>query len=96
MSMYLPDAHKPKTVTALENENLIREKERLRQENFYYRSHLKELEVHKEPELDLRERLRQLDAENRKLCKINNDLQKGNTEMQTCFRTLADLKFEEK
>ena len=56
--MYLPDVKKQKTSVKQENENLVQEKDRLRNENYYYRSHLKELEVHNKADLDLMQRLK--------------------------------------
>ncbi len=96
MSMFLPKPSKPQTVEAKEIKNILHEKDRLRGQNYYYRSHLSDLEAHKEDGLDITQRLKQLDAENRRLNNINNELRSGNIELNSCLRTLADERFEPK
>ena len=96
MSMFLPKVDKPQTVEVRENRNILQEKDRLRGQNYYYRSHLSDLEVHKEQGLDILDRLKQLDSENRRLNNINNELRSGNIELKSCLRTLADERFEPK
>jgi uncharacterized protein (DUF3084 family) len=92
--MFLPDVHKSKTPEQVENQNIIKAKQELRNHNYYYRSHLKELEIHNESDLDIQQRLKQLDEENRHLNSINNGLRSGNIELESAFRTLAHEGFE--
>lgn len=94
--MHLPGVRKPQSAYEVENCNIVKAKEQLLTHNYYYRSHLKELEIHNESDLDIRERLKQLDRENRQLNALNNELQNGNIELESAFRTLADSGFEEK
>ena len=94
MSMYLPDVHRQKSQVALENQNISKAKEEIRAKNLYYRSQLNDLEIHQQPNLDIMQRIKELDAENRKINYLNNSLRQGNTEMSSMFRPLADGKFE--
>lgn len=96
MSMYLPDVSKAKSTEQVENVNIAKAKEDLVKQNYYYRSHLKELEAHAEPNLDIIERLKQLDRENRHLNQVNNGLRSGNIELESAFRTLAHEGFEDR
>lgn len=94
--MYLPDVSKLKSTEQVENSNIIKAKEDLVKQNFFYRSHLKELEAHAEADLDIIARLKQLDSQNRHLNEVNNRLRSGNTELESAFRTLAHEGFEDR
>ena len=96
MTMYLPKVDKHQSYEHVENENIIKEKNRLRGQNYYYRSNLTELDIHKEENLDIMDRLKQLDKDNRSLNKVNNELRSGNMELSSCLRTLADERFQPK
>jgi hypothetical protein len=89
MSVHLSNMKFPQSQLAQENKNLIKEVDNLRGQNYFYRSHLKELEIHKQPDLDIRNRLKELDSINRDLNKVNNAVRGGNLDIKGNVRGLA-------
>jgi hypothetical protein len=89
MSVHISNMKFPQSQLAQENKNLIQEVDKLRGQNYFYRSHLKELEIHRQPDLDIRNRLKELDSINRDLNKVNNSVRGGNLDIKGNVRGLA-------